>query len=86
MTCDMSMAFSGYSDSSTNKTDYQEWQYNWNTVESGIKHHIPNSKKIVQKISDYSQTCLSDHLYYVTLNLVSLHSVYHVTVIKPLFI
>jgi hypothetical protein len=40
MTCDSSMVFSGTPVFSTNKTDSR---YNWNMVESGIKHHKPRT-------------------------------------------
>jgi hypothetical protein len=41
--------------SSANKTDSQ---YNWNIVESGVKHHKPKKKTKTSKKSDAKLCCL----------------------------
>ena len=39
--------------SSINKTYRHNNEYNWNIVESGIKHHIPNPKSKMATLSSY---------------------------------
>ena len=71
LTCDMSVVFSGYSDF-FNQYNWPPW-YNWNNVESGLKHRCPNPHQIL-----YIFICfVLDSMYYYFLSIPKRDERYH---------